>query len=69
MDTNDDNVEGDDNSYDVEEINRLKSFAQSEEKVDLLSVCNRVREKFRVFLSDAGQSKDLNNFIAARETD
>ena len=63
MDTDDDNVQGDDNSYDVEEINRLKSFAQSEEKVDLLSVRNRVTGKISSLLSDAGQSKDLNNLL------
>ena len=63
MDTDDDNVQGDDNSYDVEEINRLKSFAQSEEKVDLLSVRNRVTGKISSLLSDAGQSKVLNNLL------
>ena len=40
MKIGDDNADGDDNSYDIEEINRLGSFAQSDDKVDLLSICD-----------------------------
>ena len=63
IDTDNGNVQGDDNIYGIEEINCLKSFTQSEEKVDFLSVRNRVTGKISSLLSDAGQSKDLNNLL------
>ena len=63
IETDDENVDGDDNSYNLEEINRLRSFAQSDDKVDFLSIRNRVTRKISNLLSEASRSKDLTNLL------
>ncbi len=63
IETDDENVDGDDNSYNLEEINRLRSFAQSDDKVDLLSIRNRVTRKISNLLSEASRSKDPTNLL------
>ena len=58
-----DNADSDDDSYNIEEINRLRSFAQSDNKVDLLSIRNRVTGKIFNLLHEASQSNDLMNLL------
>ena len=63
MEADDGHVGSDDNSYDLEEINRLRSFAQSVDKVDVVSIRNRVTRKISNLLGSASQSNNPTNLL------
>ena len=63
MEADDGHVGSDDNSYELEEINRLRSFAQSVDKVDVVSIRNRVTRKISNLLGSASQSNNPTNLL------
>ena len=63
VEADDGHVGSDDNSYELEEINRLRSFAQSVDKVDVVSIRNRVTRKISNLLGSASQSNNPTNLL------